>query len=77
MTMSKGINEFVERQKLQLEEQQRQLQETAKQRLFEVLGNDVGLVKGIALDADVGKFFDIDAPQEVVDRLRAAGLVRE
>lgn len=77
MTMIKDINEFVARERGKLEDQKRQLEERAKQRLVEVLGGDIRLVKAIALDADVGKFFDIDAPPEIIDRLRSAGLICE
>jgi len=77
MSFSSDIKKFADKVK----DQNRQAQEQAKQnlrgRLEEVLGPDAQLVKGITLDTDVGKIAEIDAPPDVVDRLRAVGLMKD
>ena len=77
MAFGDQIKHFTEKAKQQMEAQKKQVEQNAKQRLVEILGDDVALIKSIALDTDVGKFYNIDAPQEVVDRLRSAGVVKE
>lgn len=77
MAFGDQIKRFSENAKQQLEAQKKQVEQNAKQRLVEILGDDVALIKSIALDADIGKFYNIDAPHDVVDRLRIAGVVKE
>lgn len=77
MDFGDQIKRFTENAKQQSEAQKKQVEQNAKQRLVEILGHDVALIKSIALDADIGKFYNIDAPQEVVDQLRIAGVVKE
>jgi hypothetical protein len=77
MAFGDQIKRFTENAKQQMDAQKKQVEQNAKRRLVEILGDDVALIKSIALDADVGKFYNIDAPQEVVDRLRSAGVVKE
>ncbi|WP_343741655.1 hypothetical protein [Herbaspirillum huttiense] len=77
MALTKGIEEFVALQNQEFEEAKNHLQQAAKDRLLEVLDEDISLIESIALDADVGKFLEIKAPQEIIERLRAADLVRE
>lgn len=77
MAFGDQIKRFAENAKQQMEAQKKQVEQNAKQRLAGILGDDVALIKSIALDADVGKFYNIDAPQEVLDRLRSAGVVKE
>ena len=48
----------------------------AKKILLETLGEDASLIESISLDADVGKFYDVVAPEHVVAKLRAANLLR-
>lgn len=77
MAFGDQIKRFTENAKQQLEDQKKQVEQNAKQRLIEILGDDIALIKSIAMDADVGKFYDIDAPQAIIDRLRSAGVVKE
>jgi len=77
MAFGDQIKRFTENAKQQMEAQKKQVERNARQRLVEILGDDVALIKNIALDTDIGKFYNIDAPQEVVDRLRSAGVVKE
>ena len=50
--------------------------ENAHKRLREILGNDYPLLKSIRLDANVGKFYAVDAPEEVIEKIRAADLLK-
>ena len=77
MKFSDQINNFTDKAKVGMEQAQQEVIANAKQRLGDVLGDDASLIKSIKLDADVGKFYDIEAPEAVLDKLRAAGLVRE
>jgi len=76
MKFSDQIKSFTDKAKVGMEQAQQELIENAKQRLDDVLGDDAALIKSIKLDTDVGKFYDIEAPEAVLDKLRAAGLVR-
>ena len=71
------IKKFANEAKAKLGEQVKEVEVNAKKRLDELLGDDVSLIKSIRLDADVGKFHAIDAPQSVIDRLRAAGFLKD
>lgn len=71
------IKKFADDAKAKLDEQVKEVEANAKKRLHELLGDDVSLIKSIRLDADVGKFHAVDAPQSVIDRLRAAGLLKD
>ncbi|MCE3606565.1 hypothetical protein LXA47_23600 [Massilia sp. P8910] len=77
MGFADEVKKFTGTAKAKLVDAQKQVEMNAKQRLLEVLGDDVGLIKSIKLDMDVGKFYEIDAPVEVVERLRAADVVKE
>lgn len=77
MGFADEVKKFTDSAKTKLADAQKQVEMNANQRLLEILGDDVGLIKSIKLDMDVGKFYEIDAPVEVVDRLRAANVVKE
>ena len=77
MGFSDQIKQFVDGAKAKLDGQVKVIEENAKKRLHEILGDDVSLIKSIRLDADVGKFHSIDAPPSVIDRLRTAGLLKD
>lgn len=70
------VKNFADKAKAQLDQAQQQMAENAKQRLVEILGDDAALISSIKLDADIGKFYEIEAPIEVITRLRAAGVVK-
>ncbi len=77
MSFSDQIKRFADDTKAKLGDVVKQVEANAQKRLREVLGDDVSLIKSIRLDADVGKFHAIDAPQSVIDRLRAADLLKD
>ena len=67
------INQFAYDSKKKMDQVQ---QENTHKRLREILGNDYPFLKSIRLDADVGKFYAVDAPEEVIEKIRAAGLLK-
>lgn len=77
MAFGDQVKRFTEKAKLQLEDVKKQVEANAKQRLVDILGDDVGRIRGIKLDTDIGKFYDIDAPEEIIERLRSSGVVKE
>lgn len=60
-----------------IEVKQEELRVNAERVLHETLGPDVSKVESIRLDADVGKFHSVVAPDDVIAKLRAANLLRE
>ena len=76
MSFSGDIKTFTNATKAKLDEALAQVEKNAKARLVEILGDDVSLIKSIRLDADVGKFYEVDAPDSVVEKLRQAGLLK-
>jgi hypothetical protein len=75
MSFSDSIKTFVDKATASLEDQKARVAENAKRVLSETLGQDAGLIRGIVLNADTGKFHDIDAPEHVIQKLREAKLV--
>jgi hypothetical protein len=75
MGFSDSVKDFAEKTTALLEEQKARLAENAKKVLAETLGDDVALVKSASLNADIGKFYDIEAPEHVIQKLRDANLV--
>lgn len=76
MSFSDDIKKFTEKAKKGFEEAKEQLAINAKNRLQEVLGDEADKIKSIKLDADVGKFYDVDAPESVLKKLRNEGLLK-
>lgn len=70
------IKQFSSNAQKAMEQGKKQVEENAHKRLREILGADYSLIKSIRLDADVGKFDAVDAPKEVVEKIRAAGLLK-
>jgi hypothetical protein len=75
MGFSDSVKDFTEKAKALLEERKARVTENAKKVLAETLGDDFSLVRSIALNAEVGKFYDIDATEHVIQKLRDANLV--
>jgi hypothetical protein len=71
------IQKFGDGVMAQLDVKKKEAQVNAEERLRELLGEDVALIKSSSLDLDVGKFYAVDAPEAVIARIRAAGLLRD
>ena len=77
MSFADRVKGFTDKVKADIEHAQQRAIENGKLRLVEILGEDAQLITSLKLDTDVGKFYDITAPDHVVEKLRASGLVRE
>jgi hypothetical protein len=67
---------FLTTQKKKIDQTLKVVAENAHKRLREILGSDYALIKNLRLDADVGKFYAVDVPEEVIEKIRAAGLLK-
>lgn len=71
------IKKFTDAAKTSIDPQAKTVEANARAKLAELLGDDISLIKSICLDADVGKFHSVDAPVSIVDRIHAAGLLKD
>ena len=60
-----------------LEMMKKQAEVNAKRGLEDSFGIDLAQVMSYELDTEAGKFFNVDAPPEVIEILRKAGLLKE
>lgn len=77
MKFNDQVKAFTEKAKSQMDEKLKETEENAKNVLQEVLGSDITQIKSIRLDADIGKFYSVDAPDFVIENLRQANLLKE
>lgn len=77
MSFGNDIGKFVENQKARLAQAQKQAEQRFSKRLEEVLGADVHKITGGTIDLDSGTMRDVQAPEDVLYRLKEAGLIRE
>ncbi len=76
MGFSNDIKKFTEKAKKELEVKRKEAEENAEVVLRELLGDDMLLIEEITLDTDVGKFYNVVAPQIVLDKLQEANLLK-
>lgn len=77
MDFGNQIKTFTDAAKEAINPQVKIVEANARAKLGELLGDDISLIKSIRLDADVGKFHAVDAPASIVDRIHAAGLLKD
>ncbi|WP_414608880.1 hypothetical protein [Stenotrophomonas pavanii] len=77
MDFSEDLDAFAAEQKKRIEEMLRLTEENARSVLVELLGEGVNTITAIRLNADTGKFYDVQAPTGIVEALRSAGLLQE
>lgn len=77
MSFSDQIQKFSDNAINEIEKKRRVVEINARNRLQELLLDEVREIKSIALDADIGKFYDVDAPASVLEKLRKADLLRD
>lgn len=77
MNFSEDLDAFATEQKKRIEETLRLAEENARSVLVELLGEGVKTITAIRLNADTGKFYGVQAPIEIVEALRSAGLLQE
>jgi mannitol-specific phosphotransferase system IIBC component len=77
MSFSKDINKFVDSTTQKMKEMTAESEEQANNILVEIMGNDLGEIKAITFDMELGKFRDIEAPEFVKEKLREKNLLTE
>lgn len=76
MSFSDQIKKFSDNAKNEIEKKKKEAETNARNRLQELLLEEVREIKSITLDADIGKFYDVDAPASVLEKLRKADLLK-
>ena len=76
MSFSDQIKKFSDNAKNEIEKKKKEVENNARNRLQELLLEDVREIKSIKFDADIGKFYDVDAPASVLEKLRKADLLK-
>ncbi|NCP38697.1 MULTISPECIES: hypothetical protein [Shewanella] len=77
MSFSKDINKFVGSTTQKMKEMTAESEERANNILVEIMGDDLGEIKAITFDMELGKFRDIEAPEFVKEKLREENLLIE
>lgn len=77
MSFGGDIKKFTGKARTQIHEAEEQAKQNLSRRLEEVLGEDVHLIKGGKFDLETGMFTEVGAPADIIDRLRAAGLMKD
>jgi hypothetical protein len=78
MGFADSVKKFAEETKSKLQAAQEEAGEKALAALKETLGDDINLIThSPSFDIEAGKFYDVHAPKAVLEKLRAAGLLRE
>lgn len=77
MSFADQIKKFSDNAKNEIEKKKKEVENNARNRLQELLlAEEMREIKSITLDADIGKFFDVDAPATVLKKLRKADLLK-
>lgn len=77
MSFSDQIKKFSDNAKNEIEKKKKEVENNARNRLQELLlAEEMREIKSIKLDADIGKFYDVDAPASVLEKLRKADLLK-
>lgn len=77
MSFSDQIKKLSDNAKNEIEKKKKEVEINARNRLQELLLDEAREIKSITLDADIGKFYDVDAPASVLEKLRKADLLRD
>lgn len=77
MGFSEQVKKFADKAKQELSLAQDQATKNMENKLAEVLGEDVGKITGGSFDVGTGKLSGVQAPPDVIERLRAADLLRD
>jgi hypothetical protein len=77
MSFSDDINKFVLKATSKIEEMQKEQKENIALFLQEKLGEEFNDLKSYKFDNEKHKFYDVDASESVITKLREAGYLRE
>lgn len=70
------IKAFTDETNEAMEAKKREVENNAKKVLHDLLGDEVSQIQSISLDADIGKFHSVVAPESVLAKLREANLLK-
>ncbi|OGS98228.1 MAG: hypothetical protein A3F73_01855 [Gallionellales bacterium RIFCSPLOWO2_12_FULL_59_22] len=70
------IKAFADKAKEAMEAKKLEVENNAKKALHDLLGEDVSKIQSISLDADIGKFHSVVAPESILAKLREANLLK-
>ena len=70
------IKAFGDKAKKAMETKKREVESNAKKVLHDLLGDEVSRIQSISLDADIGKFHSVVAPESILAKLREANLLK-
>lgn len=78
MGFADSIKKFVDETKVKLQTKQEEAAANALVALKVTLGDEINLItQSPSFDLETGKFYNVHAPDAVLEKLRAAGLLRE
>lgn len=70
------IKAFNDKAKEAMEAKKHEVESNAKKALHDLLGDEVSQIQSISLDADIGKFHSVVAPESILAKLREANLLK-
>jgi hypothetical protein len=76
MSFADQVKAFADKAKAALDAKQKEVELNGKKVLQDLLGDEVSKIQSIRLDTDCGKFYDVVAPESIIAKLRAAGLMK-
>lgn len=76
MGLEDQIKAFSEKFSEATEVKKLEVENNAMNILRKLLGDDFSKIQSIALDADIGKFHSVVAPESVITKLREANLLK-
>lgn len=76
MEFDDQIKAFGNKAKEAMETKKREVENNAKKILHDLLGEEVSQIQSISLDADIGKFHSVVAPESILAKLREANLLK-
>lgn len=72
-----SMSDFLSKEKSRISDAQESHENKINDLLKKVVGEDYKLIKSIAFDDKLQKFYDIKAPDYVIEKLRKAGLAKD
>lgn len=70
------IKAFTDKAKEDLDAKVSEAEKNAKKVLHDLLGDEISQIQSISLDADIGKFHSVIAPESILAKLREADLLK-
>ena len=77
MGFADDVKKWTDSTKEKMNEAANQVQKNAEVRLNELPGEDIKKITGGVFDVATGKFYDMQAPADVLEKMRQANLLRD